>query len=65
MIDHDAAMQAFRDAMAKLAVLGQDIDNMVDCSDLIPVPKPLQNAVAHFPAGFSKEDIDSTVCFLA
>jgi len=30
----------FRAAMAKLAVLGQNTARMVDCSEVIPVPKP-------------------------
>ena len=32
-------VNAFRDAMAKLAVVGQDTSNMIDCSAMIPEPK--------------------------
>jgi cytochrome c peroxidase len=34
-------VNAFRDAMAKLAVVGQDTSNMTDCSAMIPIPQPL------------------------
>lgn len=43
--------------MAKLAVTGQDTRKLIDCSDVIPVPKALTGK-AHFPAGFSKADVD-------
>ena len=54
----------FRDAMAKLAVLGQDISNMIDCSEVIPEPKPLA-ADSHsvFPPGFTNADVDQSVPF--
>ena len=34
---------AFRDAMAKLAVVGQNTSNMTDCSWVIPTPKNLSS----------------------
>nr|AFK91531.1 manganese peroxidase 3 [Cerrena unicolor]AFK91532.1 manganese peroxidase 3 [Cerrena unicolor] len=49
--------RAFKAAMAKLAVTGQDTRKLIDCSDVIPVPKALTGK-AHFPAGFSKADVD-------
>ena len=49
--------QSFRAAMAKLAVLGQDTSNMVDCSDVIPVPKTIATS-ATFPAGLSNADVE-------
>ena len=48
---------SFQAAMAKLAVLGQDTSKMVDCSDVIPVPKTITKA-ATFPAGLSKADVE-------
>jgi manganese peroxidase len=51
---------SFAAAMAKLAVLGQDTSKMVDCSDLIPVPKAFTGA-AMFPAGFSIKDVEQSV----
>ncbi|VDC07243.1 unnamed protein product [Peniophora sp. CBMAI 1063] len=50
-------MSSFAAAMAKLAVLGQDTSKMVDCSDVIPVPKTLTKA-ATFPAGLSNADVE-------
>lgn len=43
--------------MAKLAVLGQDISKMVDCSEVIPVPKA-NGAPAHFPAGITHNSVE-------
>jgi len=48
---------AFKAAMAKLAVLGQDVTKLVDCSDVIPVPKPNTKA-ATFPAGLSHNNVE-------
>ena len=31
-------MSNFKSAMAKLAVVGQDVNSLVDCSDVIPQP---------------------------
>ncbi|KAI0318275.1 manganese peroxidase 1 precursor [Amylostereum chailletii] len=50
-------MESFADAMARLAVLGQDTNSMADCSDVIPVP-PTLNKAATFPAGLSISDIE-------
>ena len=46
--------------MAKLAVLGQDTTKLVDCSEVIPVPKPRKRK-AHLPAGTSLDDIEASV----
>jgi cytochrome c peroxidase len=32
-------VNAFKDAMAKLAVVGQDTNKMIDCSAVIPTPQ--------------------------
>jgi hypothetical protein len=58
--------KAFADAMAKLALLGQDIGNMTDCSEVIPEPKPLPAANCHsvFPPGFTNADVDQSVRLL-
>ncbi|KAJ7843070.1 putative versatile peroxidase [Mycena olivaceomarginata] len=53
-----ANLQAkFRAAMAKLAILGHNRANMVDCSDVIPVPKPVVGK-PHLPAGKTMNDIE-------
>ncbi len=51
---------AFTAAMAKLSVLGQNTRNLVDCSDVIPVPKPFTGS-AHLPAGSTLQDIEVSV----
>ncbi|THH28450.1 hypothetical protein EUX98_g5730 [Antrodiella citrinella] len=48
---------AFKAAMAKLAVLGQNVRELTDCSEVIPVPKPA-NSKAHLPAGLNHRDIE-------
>lgn len=55
----------FRDAMAKLAILGQDPSNMIDCSEVIPQPKLLPTAYRRsvFPPGFTNADVDHAVHF--
>ncbi|TCD71225.1 Manganese peroxidase 3 [Steccherinum ochraceum] len=48
---------AFKAAMLKLSVLGHNVNDMVDCSELIPVPKGFTGA-ATFPAGLSHADVE-------
>nr|WCB70288.1 manganese peroxidase MnP3 [Trametes hirsuta] len=58
MVNNQAKMSsAFKAAMAKLAVIGQDVRKMVDCSEVIPHPPPAQG-MAHFPAGLSNDDVE-------
>jgi Fungal peroxidase extension region len=61
--NQDGMANAFRDAMAKLAVLGQDISHMVDCSEVIPESKPLPAANCHsvYPAGITNADVEQAV----
>jgi manganese peroxidase len=61
--NQEGMAKAFRDAMAKLAVLGQDISNMADCSEVIPEPKtlPTGNCRSAFPAGFTGADVEQAV----
>jgi len=56
----------FQAAFAKLQVTGQDVNQMVDCSDVIPSPPPLPiaNAKAFFPPGASQADVEQS-CALA
>ncbi|KAI0712071.1 manganese peroxidase isozyme precursor [Earliella scabrosa] len=48
---------AFRRAMKKVSVLGQNPDDLLDCSEVIPVPPP-SNASTRYPAGFKPADIE-------
>nr|ADK26471.3 manganese peroxidase 1 [Hericium erinaceus]AFN26984.1 manganese peroxidase 1 [Hericium erinaceus] len=50
-------MTEFQSAMSKLAILGHNRDDMIDCSDLIPETKPV-TGTAHFPAGLSNADVE-------
>ncbi|KAK7052082.1 peroxidase [Favolaschia claudopus] len=53
-----ANLQAkFRAAMSKMAIIGQKRANMIDCSDVIPVPKPVVGK-PHLPAGKTMNDIE-------
>ncbi|KAH9853597.1 hypothetical protein C2E23DRAFT_821992 [Lenzites betulinus] len=64
-VDNQFKMQeAFRDAMSKLAILGHSRSNLVDCSEVIPVPPP-PNSRAHIPAGLSRRDIQQSCPFKA
>jgi hypothetical protein len=46
--------------MSKMAVIGHNRANMVDCSDVIPVPPPLVGK-PHLPAGKKMADIEQAV----
>jgi hypothetical protein len=58
--DEDYMVSSFKIQMAKLAVLGQDTTKLIDCSEVIPVPKPRKRK-AHLPAGTSPDDIEASV----
>ncbi|KAG6886285.1 hypothetical protein C0993_006695 [Termitomyces sp. T159_Od127] len=47
----------FADAMLKMSLLGQNKENMVDCSEVLPVPPKLK-ADPHLPAGEDMNDIE-------
>jgi cytochrome c peroxidase len=55
---------SFKKHMEKLAVLGQDVSKLVDCSDVIPKSKPYSGK-PRLPAGTSSEDIEQSVCIQA
>jgi len=48
---------SFRTSMNKMAVLGQNTKNLVDCSDVLPTPVPALKAPATFPPGLSKANL--------
>lgn len=50
----------FAAAFAKLQVVGQNVANMVDCSDVIPAPPPIpaSNAKSFFPNGLGQNDVE-------
>ena len=51
---------SFKAAMAKLAVLGSNPDELVDCSEVVPTPKPAVNKPATFPATTGPQDLQLT-----
>ncbi|KII92147.1 hypothetical protein PLICRDRAFT_172282 [Plicaturopsis crispa FD-325 SS-3] len=57
MVNNQSKMQsAFKAAMAKLAVVGHNPRSLIDCSEVIPIPKAVTTK-AHFPAGLSRRDV--------
>ncbi|KAF8056549.1 putative versatile peroxidase [Lyophyllum atratum] len=56
--NNQAKMQsAFKAAMLKLSLLGQNHAAMIDCSEVIPIPASLKTS-AHLPAGKARSDIE-------
>ncbi|KAH8107932.1 Mn peroxidase MNP5 [Cristinia sonorae] len=47
----------FIDAWLKISLLGNDQDAMIDCSEVIPVPKTI-NVQATFPPSLSNKDVE-------
>jgi cytochrome c peroxidase len=62
-IGQQAKMQtAFANAFNKLATIGHNPANLVDCSDVIPNAPPLPaNAGPHLPAGQTQKNIEQAV----
>ncbi|KAF5360269.1 hypothetical protein D9758_009115 [Tetrapyrgos nigripes] len=57
MVNNHAKMQStFKAAMKKLSLLGQNERHLVDCSEVIPVPKAVVGT-PHLPAGQTRADI--------
>lgn len=51
---------SFQSAFQKMAVLGSNPNDLIDCSDVIPTPKPAVNKPATFPATTGPEDLQLT-----
>ncbi|EKM55998.1 uncharacterized protein PHACADRAFT_94399 [Phanerochaete carnosa HHB-10118-sp] len=49
---------SFKAAMSKLAILGHNRADLVDCSAVVPVPKPAVNKPASFPATTGPQDLE-------
>ncbi|KAF8799177.1 manganese peroxidase 1 [Phlegmacium glaucopus] len=47
----------FKEVMAKMQLLGQDTDNLVDCSSIVPTSAPFDGPIK-FPASFSQADVE-------
>ncbi|KAF8803275.1 manganese peroxidase 1 [Phlegmacium glaucopus] len=48
---------AFKKAMAKLQVLGQNTKKLIDCSEVVPKSAPFTGPIA-YPASFSEADVE-------
>lgn len=46
--DQNLMVENFRNAMMKLATVGQDTSKLIDCSELIPTPKAAVKKVATY-----------------
>ncbi|KAH8108021.1 manganese peroxidase 1 precursor [Cristinia sonorae] len=57
-VNNQAKLQsAFKAAMRKMTILGHNISQLTDCSELIPTPKALTK-IATFPAGLTNADVE-------
>lgn len=60
--DNQPRMQVlFKAAMQKLSILGHDLTQLIDCSDVIPVPPTTAVRGSHLPAGNTLDDIEQAV----
>ncbi|TFK65305.1 heme peroxidase [Pluteus cervinus] len=57
--DQNAMMDRFKEAMSKLAIVGQNRNSLYDCSPIIPIPAPPLAQVVTLPAGKTNEDIQA------
>lgn len=53
-------MASFKTSMNKMAVLGQNVNNLIDCSDVIPNPVAPLNKAATYPPGLSKANVQQS-----
>ena len=61
--NYNLMVAKFESVMAKLAVLGQNSRNVVDCSEVIPATSDANAQVARLPAGKTLKDIEHSVRF--
>ena len=45
-----------------MTVLGHDVRQLTDCSELVPTP-PAPASKAHFPAGLTRRDVQQACLF--
>ncbi|GJJ13032.1 manganese peroxidase [Clathrus columnatus] len=60
--EQEKMSNAFKQAMKKLAVVGQDTTNFIDCSEVVPTPVPALKTPAFFPATKTRADVQQA-CF--
>ncbi|KAI0092974.1 melanin-decolorizing enzyme [Irpex rosettiformis] len=58
-VNNQAKLQsAFKAAFKKLSILGHNQRNLIDCSEVIPVPPNVKVKPATFPAGLTNRDVE-------
>ncbi|EJD00160.1 fungal versatile peroxidase from pleurotus Eryngii [Fomitiporia mediterranea MF3/22] len=57
VLDQDKMRSAFAAAMLKLSTVGHNLNDLVDCSEVIPDVKP-NNAAPYFPGTLTTADVD-------
>ncbi|KAJ8516151.1 hypothetical protein ONZ45_g6493 [Pleurotus djamor] len=64
MVNNQAKIQdRFAATMLKLSLLGQNQNELIDCSDVIPKP-PALIGVAHFPAGTGLKNVEQACALM-
>ncbi|KAF8527335.1 manganese peroxidase isozyme 2 precursor [Gautieria morchelliformis] len=58
--EQEKMANAFKAAMAKMAIIGHDRNSLIDCSEVIPQPVPATGKPATFPATKTIADIDQS-----
>ncbi|KAI0796055.1 manganese peroxidase isozyme precursor [Abortiporus biennis] len=58
--NHAAMVAKFEAAMAKMSILGHNAHDLVDCSEVIPVPSKAKSNTAVLPAGKTLADIEAS-----
>ena len=63
--NHNSMVTKFAAAMSKLAVIGHNPRDLVDCSEVIPIPSKAKIQNAKLPAGKTLRDIEAAVRLLS
>ena len=58
--DQDKLQNRFQFIFEAMGQLGQDVDALTDCSDVLPIPPALKTD-PHFPAGKTLNDVEQAV----
>nr|AAD45724.1 manganese-dependent peroxidase precursor [Gelatoporia subvermispora] len=58
--EQEYMMSSFKAAMSKLAILGHNRNDLIDCSEVVPTPKPPVGKPASFPATTGPQDLQLT-----
>ncbi|KAI0061057.1 manganese peroxidase isozyme precursor [Artomyces pyxidatus] len=60
ILNHNQMVSKFESVMKRLATVGHNPASLIDCSEVIPIPKPANFGAATLPAGSSLSDIDAS-----